>query len=81
VHTSQSKAPWIDQIEKDLRRTYVHHPYFNDEKVLAALRRVLIAYSWRNPLVSYSQSFNFIAGLMLLHLSEEEVFWLFVSVV
>ncbi|KAL9644575.1 hypothetical protein ABK040_015314 [Willaertia magna] len=81
VHISQSKTPWIDQIEKDLRRTYVHHPYFNDDKVLAAMRRILIAYSWRNPLVSYCQAFNFIVGMMLLHLSEEEVFWLFVSVV
>nr|CAG4717962.1 unnamed protein product [Naegleria fowleri] len=80
VHTSQMKNPWFDQIEKDLKRTYVHHPFFNDEKVLSALRRVLIAYCWRNPLVSYSQSFNYIAGLLLLHLSEEEVFWLFVAV-
>ena len=81
VHGNKNKTPWLDQIEKDLKRTYVQHPYFNnDEKVQAALRRVLIAYCWRNPLVSYSQSFNYIAGLMLLHLSEEEVFWLFVAI-
>jgi hypothetical protein len=76
-------AKVVKQIEKDVKRTYPNHPFFNDESspVFSAMRRIFIAYSTRNPLVNYCQSFNFIVGLLLLHVSEEEAFWLFVSVI
>lgn len=84
VHSNQANASWFSQIEKDLKRTYTNHPLFmdqKDEEVTMAMRRILIAYSWRNPLVAYCQSFNYIVGMLLLHLSEEETFWLFVTLV
>ena len=44
----------------------------------AALRRVLRAYSVYDPDVGYCQGMNFIAGMFLTFMSEEESFWLLV---
>ena len=44
----------------------------------AALRRVLRAYSYYDREVSYCQGMNFIAGMFLTVMSEEEAFWLLV---
>ena len=46
-----------------------------------SLRRVLQAFALHNPDIGYCQSLNFVAGMMLLFLSEEEAFWLLVTVV
>jgi len=46
----------------------------------AALRRVLRAYSYHDPDVGYCQGMNFVAGMFLTQLSEEEAFWLLVGV-
>ena len=40
------------------------------------LRRVLNAYSIHQPQVGYVQGMNFIAGYMLMHACEEDVFWI-----
>lgn len=45
----------------------------------AALRRVLRAYSYYDPEVGYCQGMNFIAGMFLTVMSEEEAFWLLVG--
>jgi len=45
----------------------------------AALRRVLRAYSYYDPEVGYCQGMNFIAGMFLTVMNEEEAFWLLVS--
>jgi hypothetical protein len=45
----------------------------------AALRRVLRAYSYYDRDVGYCQGMNFIAGMFLTLMSEEEAFWLFVG--
>lgn len=42
----------------------------------AALRRVLRAYSYYDREVSYCQGMNFIAGMFLTVMSEEDAFWL-----
>jgi hypothetical protein len=44
----------------------------------AALRRVLRAYSYYDPEVGYCQGMNFIAGMFLTVMSEEDAFWLLV---
>mmetsp|Transcript_17880 Transcript_17880/g.36840 ORF Transcript_17880/g.36840 Transcript_17880/m.36840 type:complete len:370 (-) Transcript_17880:110-1219(-) len=46
----------------------------------AALRRVLRAYSYYDREVGYCQGMNFIAGMFLTLMNEEEAFWLLVSV-
>lgn len=45
----------------------------------AALRRVLRAYSYHDPDVGYCQGMNFIAGMFLTLMSEEDSFWLLVG--
>ena len=48
----------------------------SETPLVQSLRRVLRAYACRNSLVGYCQGLNFIAGMMLLFLDEERVFWL-----
>ena len=64
------------EIERDLHRTLPSHPLFQGAEGLESLRRVLVAYSWKNPDVGYCQSLNVIAALLLCYLSEEETFWM-----
>jgi hypothetical protein len=47
--------PWIEQIEKDLHRTFPGHPIM-DGGGRSALRRLLAAYAQRNPSVGYCQA-------------------------
>lgn len=44
--------------------------------IIHSLRRVLYAFSIHNTKVGYTQSLNFIAGLLLLFLPEEKAFWM-----
>ena len=44
--------------------------------LLSSLRNVLRAYALHNPRIGYCQSLNFLAGLLLLFLSEEKAFWM-----
>ncbi|KAI9844024.1 MAG: hypothetical protein M1837_005959 [Sclerophora amabilis] len=44
--------------------------------ILESLRRVLQAFSIHTPRIGYCQSLNFIAGLLLLFMKEEEAFWM-----
>ncbi|THC95286.1 hypothetical protein EYZ11_005241 [Aspergillus tanneri] len=47
-----------------------------ETQMIESLRRVLYAFSLHNPQVGYTQSLNFITGLLLLFLPEEKAFWL-----
>jgi regulator of sigma D len=66
------------------RRTFPNHPYFShaNEKGLNALENVLSSFAmhFKNT-IGYCQSLNFLAGTMLLFLSDEEAFWLLATVV
>eukprot|EP00013_Stygamoeba_regulata_P021401 CAMPEP_0177665944 /NCGR_PEP_ID=MMETSP0447-20121125/21322_1 /TAXON_ID=0 /ORGANISM="Stygamoeba regulata, Strain BSH-02190019" /LENGTH=832 /DNA_ID=CAMNT_0019172067 /DNA_START=35 /DNA_END=2533 /DNA_ORIENTATION=- len=71
----------LQQIDKDLGRTFPNNRAFTKEEGVAALRRVLLVYSHFNETVGYCQSMNFVCALFLLFMSEQEVFWLMAQVV
>lgn len=45
-------------IEKDLIRTFPHHPSFKElsSSGIRSMRKVLTAFSWRHPRIGYCQS-------------------------
>jgi len=62
-------------IDKDLDRTFPNHVIFREELGRLALRRVLRAFANYDPEIGYCQGMGFLSGLLLLYLSEEDVFW------
>lgn len=77
----ETRTPSAFEVEKDLRRTFPSNDNFTTEEGLAPLRRLLIAYSVRNPAVGYCQSMNFLAAVLLLHLTEEQAFWVLAALI
>ncbi|TFK34555.1 rab-GTPase-TBC domain-containing protein [Crucibulum laeve] len=73
----------ISEIEKDVGRTMPLNIFFGgDGAGVDKLRRVLIAYSRRNPAVGYCQGMNLVTStLLLVHADEEEAFWMLVAIV
>ncbi|PRP74767.1 hypothetical protein PROFUN_06628 [Planoprotostelium fungivorum] len=65
-----------EDIEKDIHRSFPQHPEYQKAGNLDSLRRVLVAYSWRNPGIGYCQSMNNVAASLLLSVPEEAAFWL-----
>lgn len=75
-------------IERDLNRTFPDNRLFNasiddptdtlETAAVRLLRRVLVAFAYYQPQIGYCQSLNFLAGLLLLFMSEEHAFWLLV---
>ncbi|KAL3466276.1 plasma-membrane choline transporter-domain-containing protein [Aspergillus heterothallicus] len=47
-----------------------------ETEMIRSLRRVLYAFAAHNPQIGYTQSLNFITGLLLLFLNEEKAFWM-----
>jgi len=62
-------------IHKDLHRTMPDHPFLNSSVGLEQLFRILIAYANFEPNVGYCQGMNFVAAVLLLHMTEEQAFW------
>ncbi|MCJ1444028.1 MAG: hypothetical protein MMC23_004528 [Stictis urceolatum] len=77
-----------ESIERDLHRTFPDNIHFKPENaeggpnratetpLLSALRRVLSAFAIHHPRIGYCQSLNFLAGFLLLFLTEEKAFWM-----
>ncbi|XP_064142036.1 TBC1 domain family member 1 isoform X3 [Loxodonta africana] len=60
----------------DLGRTFPTHPYFSAQLGAGqlSLYNILKAYSLLDQEVGYCQGLSFVAGILLLHMSEEEAF-------
>lgn len=73
----------VSEIEKDVGRTMPLNVFFGgDGAGVVKLRRVLIAYSRRNPAVGYCQGMNLLTStLLLVHADEEEAFWTLSAIV
>lgn len=76
-------------VERDLNRTFPDNKFFKSRledsdgpelPMISALRRVLIAFALYKPKIGYCQSLNFLAGLLLLFMSEEGAFWMLVII-
>lgn len=71
------------EIEKDVGRTMPLNVFFGgDGAGVEKLRRVLRAYSRRNPAVGYCQGMNLVTStLLLVHADEEEAFWVLSAII
>ncbi|KAJ6492537.1 GTPase activating rab protein [Mycena vitilis] len=71
------------EIEKDVGRTMPLNVFFGgDGAGVVKLRRVLVAYSRRNPAVGYCQGMNLVTStLLLVYADEEEAFWALAAIV
>ncbi|KAF8274629.1 rab-GTPase-TBC domain-containing protein [Lactarius quietus] len=73
----------VREIDKDVGRTMPLNMFFGGDGVgVQKLRRVLIAYSRRNPAVGYCQGMNLVAStLLLVHADEQAAFWVLAALV
>ena len=62
----------VEEIERDVYRTYPEHPYLQTEEGIASLRRVLLAFSIHDEQVGYCQSLNFLVGFLLIVMERED---------
>lgn len=68
-------------IIRDISRTFPSHVFFQQRHGPGqrSLYNVLKAYSVYDPEVGYVQGMGFLAGLLLLYMSEEDAFWMLVA--
>ena len=80
-NSNLANIPVANDIEKDLHRTFPNNSNFLEEEGINSLRRLLHAYSVRNPEVGYCQSMNFLAALLLLNMEEDRAFWTLAAII
>ncbi|KIP11017.1 hypothetical protein PHLGIDRAFT_33581 [Phlebiopsis gigantea 11061_1 CR5-6] len=73
----------VREIEKDVGRTMPLNVFFGRTGAgVDKLRRVLRAYSRRNPSIGYCQGMNLVAStLLLVHADEEDAFWMLSAII
>ncbi|RKP39549.1 rab-GTPase-TBC domain-containing protein, partial [Dimargaris cristalligena] len=80
------QSDFADIIERDLHRTFPDNEHFQmrlqaQKSCVDSLRRILNVFTLYCPHVGYNQSLSYIVGLLLLFLSEEQAFWMLVTIV
>jgi hypothetical protein len=64
-------------IDRDLSRTFPTHLLYSESggygQVL--LQRVLVAYALHNKEIGYCQGMNYVAGVLLCYMADEDAFW------
>lgn len=73
-------AKYIDDIKKDLHRQFPSHEIFMKKEGRQMLFNVLKAYAVHNKEVGYCQAQGPIAALLLMHMPEEDSFWMLVRI-
>lgn len=74
-HEGQTNAS-MEEIEKDLNRSLPEYAAYQTDEGIATLRRVLVAYSWKNRELGYCQAMNIVVAALLIYMSEEQCFWM-----
>lgn len=78
---TESSTVSIRDILVDINRTMPNHIMFKDDGVgQQALFRVLKAYSLHDPELGYCQGMGFIIAILLIYMTEENAFWMLVSI-
>ncbi|KAL0219212.1 hypothetical protein P9112_004865 [Eukaryota sp. TZLM1-RC] len=78
-HLRRSTAS--DQIDLDLDRTFPEHESFQTDVYRVRLRRVLTSFAYKDRDIGYVQSLNYLVGMLLLVMEEEQAFWVLVAVI
>ena len=73
-------ARYVEDIKKDLHRQFPSHEMFMRKEGRQMLFNVLRAYAAHNPEVGYCQAQGPIAALLLMHVPEEDAFWLLIRI-
>lgn len=66
-----------DLMFKQISSTFNEHPLFDElSPIFETMKRIIIALSWKISHFQYIPEVNFIIAIILIHLPEEESFWL-----
>lgn len=71
---------YIEDIKKDLHRQFPSHEIFMKKEGRRMLFNVLRAYAVHNKEVGYCQAQGPIAALLLMHMPEEDSFWMLIRI-